>query len=352
MIEPRNNEEEKKLKLNDFIILKKLSEGQFGYVAKVKSKLNNKIYSMKKYNNPKNEKFTQLFKKEVIILKKLNNENICKYYGSFEEEDNSLYIITEYMDNGNLFDLLFWHIKKKEKLTEEKLLNIFLQCSKALVYIHEIGLIHQDIKLANFVLDTNEQIKLIDFKTSTIYNNKNIFTNEEIRDIIKCKIKCGSGDFRMPNINNLNNIDGRIDVYSLGVTFCSLAYFDTSLPSKDNNTYSQEIYGLIQKIFQKSINYVPTSLYVYNELKKIYVNKYFRCTGIKSCFLSLFSFPDLIDYITQINENNIINKILQDNIKCIKNVITNYQNKENKEKWIDILLFEFREIFSKNKANK
>ena len=134
MIEPRNNEEEKKLKLNDFIILKKLSEGRFGYVAKVKSKLNNKIYSMKKYNNPKNEKFTQLFKKEVIILKKLNNENICKYYGSFEEEDKSLYIITEYMDNGNLFDLLFWHIQKKEKLKEEKLLNIFLQCSKALVY--------------------------------------------------------------------------------------------------------------------------------------------------------------------------------------------------------------------------
>ena len=252
------------------------------------------------------------------------------------------------MDNGNLFDLLFWHIQNKQKLEEEKLLNIFLQCSKALVYIHELGLIHQDIKLSHFVLNTNKQIKLIDFKTSTIYNNKNIFTNEEIIDIIKYKIKCGSGDFKMPNIDNSNNIDERIDVYSLGVTFCSLAYFDTSLPQKENNTYSKEIYGLIQKILQKQINYIPTSLYVYNELKKIYINKYFKCTGIKSSFLSLFSIPNLFNDIKQINENNISNKILQDNIKCIKNFI---ENNQNKEKWNDIL-YEFRVIFLKNKNNK
>ena len=67
-------------KLEDFEILQILGKGSYGFVAKVRSNKNNKIYAMKQIdlNKMGSEKEVELCKREVLVLQKMNHPNINK----------------------------------------------------------------------------------------------------------------------------------------------------------------------------------------------------------------------------------------------------------------------------------
>ena len=134
-------------KVDDYEILQVLGEGSFGFVAKAKSRLNHKIYAIKKidFSSLKNEKSMELSENEIITLKNLDYPLITKYYKSIKEE-NCLYIIMEFMDNGDLGGLIKAHKSLNKPINEEKIMNIFIQAMKSLVFIHSNNLIHRDIK--------------------------------------------------------------------------------------------------------------------------------------------------------------------------------------------------------------
>jgi serine/threonine protein kinase len=69
-------------KLEDFEILQILGKGSYGFVAKVRSYKNNKIYAMKQIDLSKigSQKEIDLCKREVLVLQTLNHPNINKYY--------------------------------------------------------------------------------------------------------------------------------------------------------------------------------------------------------------------------------------------------------------------------------
>ena len=97
------NDSEMGDRLEDFSILQILGKGSFGFVAKVRSNKNNKIYAMKKIDLDKmgSDKEIELCKGEIILLQRLNHPNINKYYKSFSL-NNCLYIIMEFMNNSYL----------------------------------------------------------------------------------------------------------------------------------------------------------------------------------------------------------------------------------------------------------
>ena len=160
-------------KSDDFEILKKLGEGAFGKVFKVRSKINNKIYAMKRLNikaiREDNEKAYQLTINETSFLEGLNHPHIIKYYKNFTEGD-ILYIIIEFIANGDMNGFIEAHKKFKKNIEEEQLWNLFLQCMEALSYVHSMGVIHRDIKPANLLMDNNMSIKLGDFGVSALQN--------------------------------------------------------------------------------------------------------------------------------------------------------------------------------------
>ena len=164
-------------KSDDFEILRKLGEGAFGKVFKVRSKINNKVYAMKKLNikeiRDDNEKAYQLTMNETAILERLSHPHIIKYYKKFTE-GNFLYIIIEFAANGDIEGFIEAHKKFNKHISEEVLWNIFLQCMGALAYAHKEEVIHRDIKPANLLMDNNMVVKLGDFGVSNLtkkYNN-------------------------------------------------------------------------------------------------------------------------------------------------------------------------------------
>ncbi|XP_042491275.1 MAP3K epsilon protein kinase 1-like [Macadamia integrifolia] len=91
---------------------------------------------------------------EIDLLKNLNHKNIVKYLGSLKTKTH-LHIILEYVENGSLANII-----KPNKFGPfpESLVAVYIaQVLEGLVYLHEQGVIHRDIKGAN-ILTTKEDL--------------------------------------------------------------------------------------------------------------------------------------------------------------------------------------------------
>ena len=284
--------------VDDFFIQSILSIKEKNFVAKVKSKLNNQIYIMKRIDKNKAE---EIIRKEYIsrekeFLKILNHENIVEYITSFEDSQ-FLYIITEYVENGDLLTMI--NSKKRDKafqIGEEKLMKIFLQCLRGLSFIHSCGIIFRALKPDKILIDNENNIKITNFKYAAIDNEntaKKCFNISED----KCKELKNKFEFldlrpyQPPEMKMGEIYNRKIDVYNLGLIFCHLAYLDLTIPKK--NSYSKELGDFIKKMIEKNPSMRPTSEEAYQELKNIYLKKYCHNTGINSCLRCLASLPDI-----------------------------------------------------------
>lgn len=104
--------------------------------------------------------FAARFEREARFMASLQHENILHVY-DFVKNGNSLYIVMEYVQGIDLYDLL----QLSPRLPIEVAAIIALQVARALDYAHFRGIIHRDIKPANIMLDADggDAVKLIDF---------------------------------------------------------------------------------------------------------------------------------------------------------------------------------------------
>ena len=327
--------------INDYEILQVLGEGSFGFVAKAKSKLNHKIYAVKQINfsnikNDKIDKIKELSKNEIMILKNLNHPLITKYFKSIEEkENNCLYIIMEFMDNGDLNGLIKAHKILNKPIEEEKLWNIFIQAMTSLAYIHSKNLIHRDIKPENLFISNDGTIKLGDFgvSASVIEKNKNNFENaqKELISNWECKGTCvGTPPFMSPEMIKKAAYDLNTDVYSMGCTFFESMYwmfprspimnvaalFGASsdlmklvdIPIKYNKDYySKELANIVSRMIEIDKNKRPSSQKVLEMLIHEFNKKYGQNSSIGSILCCLYCFKELTEYFTNENNANYIN---------------------------------------------
>ena len=261
-------------KFEDFIILKIVNHGKYGFVAKVKSKKNNNIYSMKKIdlNLIQTKSTIKYYNNEYDFVGKLDHKNVYKSLSCFKE-NNNIYIITKYMDGGNLTDLYNWYKENtNQKIEEKRLLKIFIQCLRGLKYIHEKNIIHRYLIQDTIIFDSKDQVKIINFKYATEKDKNN---NEKV-DI---------GVLTAPEMKNKENYDEKVDVYSLGMIFSSLAYLSSKLPPEEKRIYSKKLYEAIKKI-KKGKNERPTSkesyldfINIYYFPIKAYLKSFLHCLG-------------------------------------------------------------------------
>ena len=300
----------------DFFILEIISKKENNFVAKVKSKLNNKTYAMKRIE--KKQENSKYIERENFFIKNLNNVNIVKYYVDFEE-NNFLYLITEYVDNGDLMQMINSITNKAFKFTEENLIKIMLQCLKALSYLNYCGIIFCALKPDRILLDNDFNIKLTNFKYAVIYDEtkakQNLSMNHFNNDLINDYTLIHIGEYKAPEVKQGSKYDKRIDVYSLGITFCLLAYSKTKLPDNKED-YSDDLYNFIKKMVDESPNRRPKATDAYKELKNIYLKKYFHSSSIISYLRCLSSLPNikdnflsLIKTIIKEGENPILKKL-------------------------------------------
>ena len=151
--------------------LKVLGEGAFGKVEKVRHKISKQIRAMKIIHKDQiqlGSEEEQALIKEINIVKTLDHPNIMKVF-EYYNNDNCLFIISELLSGGELFD----KIKENKFLKEEVCAYLMKQIFSAVDFCHEKKIIHRDLKPENVLIESEEEarkefftVKLIDFGTS------------------------------------------------------------------------------------------------------------------------------------------------------------------------------------------
>ena len=267
---------------------------------------------------------------EVIILRKVDHSNIIKFLDVFTrtKPNNSLNIVTEYADGGDLSQKLKRLKHKKIPLTEKEILNYLVQICLALNHIHKKKIIHRDLKSGNVFLTKSGLVKLGDFGIAKGFKN----TWE------KAQTKVGTPYYLSPEIINCKPYDSKSDIWALGVLIYEMMTFKmpfnaSSLPSLSLKiikgyyqapppSYSKDLIELVKKCLSLEPNNRPSAESI---LKLPFIQK------------RIFGYLDDVQY----NENlsiTIIKKFKEkkkNQKKKVKHIMSNKKNedfKQNKRK--------------------
>jgi len=154
--------------------------------------------------------FYRHFLREADAASKLDHPNILPIY-SYGEQDGLPYIVMPYMSGGTLGE----YIAQRGPLSLEEARWYLEQVAAALDYAHEHGCVHCDIKPANMLLDDEGHLMLSDFGIArlTQTGEGGVPAGAKSPETL-----VGTPDYLSPEQALGRPLDGRSDVYSLGIT--------------------------------------------------------------------------------------------------------------------------------------
>ncbi|KAK6456887.1 uncharacterized protein RJT20DRAFT_94741 [Scheffersomyces xylosifermentans] len=156
--------------------------------------------------------------REIIIMKLLTHPNVLRLYDVWETS-KALYLVLEYVEGGELFDLLV----ERGPLQEVEAIKYFRQIILGTAYCHALGICHRDLKPENLLLDASLNVKLADFGMAALESNGKLL-----------ETSCGSPHYAAPEIvSGLKYHGAASDVWSCGVILFAL--LTGRLPFDDEN---------------------------------------------------------------------------------------------------------------------
>jgi len=144
------------------------------------------------------------FFREAETAGRLTHPNIVTIYDAGEEHD-LCYIAMEFLKGKDLVG----HTKQPNLLPPDKVLSIVERVGDALGYAHGMGIVHRDIKPANIMYELeSDTVKVTDFGIARITDSSKTKTGMVL----------GTPSYMSPEQLAGKKIDGRSDLFSLGVT--------------------------------------------------------------------------------------------------------------------------------------
>jgi tRNA A-37 threonylcarbamoyl transferase component Bud32 len=170
---------------------------------------------MMKHDMAMDPDFIRNFRQEARTVAALNHPHIVKVY-DFEERYRTLFIIMEYLEGTPLDALL----EKIGPLPVKQVLELLYPIVYGLEYAHNKGLVHLDIKPANIFLPSNDRLKILDFGLACPPGTETL---------------CGLGTPHYVSPEQIEGgvVDGRADIYSLGIMTFELITGVRPYPEED-----------------------------------------------------------------------------------------------------------------------
>ncbi|XP_071023022.1 serine/threonine-protein kinase TAO1-like [Oncorhynchus clarkii lewisi] len=192
-----------------FSDLREIGHGSFGAVYFARDVRSTEVVAIKKMSysgKQSNEKWQDIIK-EVKFLQRIQHPNSIEYKGCYLRE-HTAWLVMEYC-LGSASDVLEVH---KNPLQEMEIAAITHGALQGLAYLHSHNMIHRDIKAGNILLTEPGQVKLADFGSASIASPANSFVGTPYWMAPEVILAMDEGQY-----------DGKVDVWSLGITCVELA---------------------------------------------------------------------------------------------------------------------------------
>jgi serine/threonine protein kinase len=215
-VEPRKRSapqvnEELPVKIGDYFVIRKLGRGGFGDVYLARDPLHERLVAVKV---PRSDRFLTrdsraAFLREARTIAELDHPHIVSLYDCCELSDGRCIVVMEYIEGTTLKELM-----QKERIDHARAVEIVAQIADALDYAHQRNIWHRDVKPANILLDQEGQPYLTDFGLA-LHEEQQQQLGEEL---------AGTAPYMSPEqiLGRANQLDGRSDIWSLGVIFYEL----------------------------------------------------------------------------------------------------------------------------------
>lgn len=202
-------------------IVAPLGEGGMGAVYKAYQPAMERFVAVKVLSRTlaESNEFTSRFQREAILLAQLQHPHILPVF-DYGQKDGYSYIVMPFLQNGTLAELL--HARRR---TLSEIHQIMTQIGGALGYAHARGMIHRDVKPSNVLIDEQGNCLLTDFGLARMIQASS-------DSLTSAGAIMGTPAYMSPEQGKGDSVDGRSDLYSLGVIFYEM--LTGQVPYQDN----------------------------------------------------------------------------------------------------------------------
>ena len=191
--------------LGEYFVFEKVGSGSMAEVYKALQPSMDRLVAIKLISPSlsNDSHFVARFRREAKIAATLEHPHILPVI-DFGEQDDVLYLVMRYVNGGTLHDLI-----QKGPLPPPVVLRYITEIGEALDYAHGLRVVHRDIKPKNVLLDAQGNPFIADFGLAKLVGGGAI-TGSGMGMI-------GTPHYMSPEQARAQHVDGRSDLYSLGV---------------------------------------------------------------------------------------------------------------------------------------
>ncbi|EEC81678.1 hypothetical protein OsI_25240 [Oryza sativa Indica Group] len=158
--------------------------------------------------------------REIAVMRLLNHPHIVRFHEAIAGGDGGghVYIVMELATQGQLYD----YVTQLGRLREDDARRIFQQIISGAEYCHHNMVVHRDLKLENILMDSEMNVKIVDFGFSKFFRHNKVLS-----------ASCGSREYAAPELlAGRKYVGPPVDVWSCGVIlyilFCGRLPFDSA----------------------------------------------------------------------------------------------------------------------------
>ena len=191
-----------------------------------------KVLSSKLASDPKHKVYVSRFLDEARAVNLINHPGVVRVFDMDQIGDGTVYILMEFVEGQTLFArLVAMRDGRMPRMTVAQAVRIIRQCAAAMAAAHDKGILHRDLKPDNIVVTPDdeaqgkERVKILDFGLARFLDSPERRTT--------AGVALGTPTYMSPEQCMGDELDGKSDVYSLGVILYELLCGEVPFPGEE-----------------------------------------------------------------------------------------------------------------------